>query len=83
MLVGRKTLPRKNLLWAATKSNIYMYDFTVESKIWFNIIYSQVSPCTHITVFPDLGAQIVTCILNDIHLTVGQLVVSNMKFFKN
>lgn len=52
--------PNKEVSWAVTKRGISMYDFPIETRIWLNIIYSRVSPCTHWTYVKELLTLMVT-----------------------
>lgn len=61
----------KEVSWAATKSNIYINDFTAEVWKCLNIICSRVSPYNHMTAVPNLLAQIVVAIIDDIPLIVS------------
>lgn len=57
-----------------------MKDFKVEVGLWLNIIYSRVSPCTHMTNIMDLRVRIVACILFGIPLNVGEIILSEWSF---
>lgn len=81
--MAERLYPGKEVPWAATKRGISINDFTVEARIWLNIICSQIFPCTHLTVVTDLCSHMVACILDDISLNIGQLIISDMKFYKN
>lgn len=78
-----KLFPGKEVPWVPTKRGISMNDFAFEAQILLNNIGSQVSPCAHMTMVPDFQARMVACILDNISLNSCQLVVSNIKFFKN
>lgn len=77
-----KLCPSKEFPWANTKRGISMNDFTANSRMWLTIICIQVSPCTHMIVVLDLRAPMVA-ILDNISLTIGRLMISYIKFFKN
>lgn len=49
-----KLCPKKKVSWAPINRNILINDFTVEARVWLNIICSRVSPCTHMTEVIDL-----------------------------
>lgn len=78
-----KLCPGKEVHWAATGRGVSMNDFTVKSRIWLTIICSQVSPCTHITAVEDMQSHMVSCILADITLNIGQCAILDMWNFKN
>lgn len=78
-----KLCPGIEVSWATTKMRILLHDFTFKAQIWLAIIYSRVSLCTNITYIPDMRGQKVACILENILLNVGRLVLSNIRHFKN
>lgn len=44
----------KEVPLSTTKRDILMNDLTTEAMLWLNIIYSRLSPCTHITIIKDI-----------------------------
>ncbi|KAH0729875.1 hypothetical protein KY289_001063 [Solanum tuberosum] len=71
-----KLCPSKKVPWANTKSEIISTEFTAESRNWISNVCSRVSPCGNTSCIPVLRAQIVACILDDIPLNVGNLIVN-------
>ncbi|KAF3613548.1 hypothetical protein FXO37_36338 [Capsicum annuum] len=52
---------------------IPLNDFNIEVRLWFNIICSRVSPCTHMAIVTDARAQMVVCILSIIGVNLGEI----------
>lgn len=75
--------PRKEVPWATTKRDILMKDFKVEARLCLNIIYSRVSPSTQITIFIDIHARIVACILYGIAQNMDEIALFEWQYFKN
>lgn len=73
----------KDVPWVATKKGISMNEFIVEDHIWLNIIYSWISPCTHMTAITDMHSHMVSYIVDNIPLNGSRLVILNMKFYRN
>lgn len=60
---------------------ISMHDFTIEARIWFNIIYSSVSPYTYITSITDLRDLMVDLFIYVISQNVGEIVLKEWGHF--
>ncbi|KAF3676478.1 hypothetical protein FXO38_04263 [Capsicum annuum] len=75
--------PGKAVPWASTRPDILLKDFKAEARLWLNIIYSRVSPCTHITIVTNIRARMVACILSGISLTAGEISLFEWRYFKN
>lgn len=75
--------PKKEVPWPTTKCDILMKDFKAKSMLWLNIIYSRLSPCTHIAVVTDMRARMVACILSGISMNVDEIALSERWHFKN
>lgn len=69
--------PSSEVSWATTKREISMNDFIEEDRIWLNVIYNQVFPCKYLTVVTVLWVRMMTCILSDITLNIGTILISN------
>lgn len=66
----------------ATKRGISINDYKVKAQIWLTIICIRVSLCTHMAAISKMQAQMVSCILDNIHLDIGKFFITNIKFFK-
>ncbi|KAF3624962.1 hypothetical protein FXO38_29990 [Capsicum annuum] len=40
----------KVVSWSITKRDILIKDFTAKARLWLNIVYSRVLPCTHMNI---------------------------------
>ncbi|KAF3635074.1 hypothetical protein FXO37_26173 [Capsicum annuum] len=78
----------KEVPYATTKKDILMNDFTAEARLWLNIIYSRVSPCTHMTIFIDILERAYLALaeahrdLSDSHKKIVKREKKRYKFFK-
>lgn len=75
--------PIKAVPQSITKRDILMNDLTTEARLWPNIIYSRISPCTYMTIVKDLQARVVAYILSGIPFNMGEIVLSKWRYFKN
>lgn len=64
----------KTVPWAIIKIDIPVNDFKAAGRIWLNIIYSRVFPCTQLTIVTDAQAYVMACIMSYIALNVGDIM---------
>lgn len=56
--------------------------FKADARLWMNIIYSRVTPCTYMTIVIDTRARIVACFLLRIAINIREIMISKWRYFK-
>lgn len=52
--MAEKLCPSREVSWVVSKKGISMNNFEVEKSIYLDNICSRVSPCTYMTIVPDM-----------------------------
>lgn len=78
-----KLYPRRKVLLDAMKMGISLHDIIVESQFLLAIICSWISPCTNMTYVPIMRARMVTRILENISFNVLDIMLLDIRYFKN
>ncbi|KAG5585904.1 hypothetical protein H5410_046338 [Solanum commersonii] len=54
-------------------------DLTAEARIWMSIVCNSISPGRNIRNIPMLLAQKMACVLDNVPLNIGQLIVNEFR----
>ncbi|KAH0743246.1 hypothetical protein KY290_031239 [Solanum tuberosum] len=81
-LARLKAISRNNNPWAMTKLGILCSYMTTEASTWMSIVCNSISPSVNIRTILMLQAQIVACVLDNVLVNIGHLIVNEFREFK-
>lgn len=77
--LASKLCPGNNVPWAIRKAKILCSNLTAGARIWISIVCNRISPSRNIRNIPMLLAQKMACVLDNVPLNIGQLIVNEFR----